>query len=272
MSAEPTVSASARPAWCAKTALRADREVAWDRVRQTQANLRNRVGKSGRAATKSRRSLETSNYQRWYRPNDGRYLSPDPIGLAGGEAGYSAYAGDNPLVRSDRSGLMRSDPDRDDDTEEERDTSFDLGRKDPPGTHPTGRSGFPAHQVTVPALPFRAAKGILILLQILSGGSMHCAETFRDVQVSGSTVDDLCTRLAQGHPGSLIHEFDLLCQQQAEMQLGTDGYVIGEWKQGFTFPGAGAHSIVPSCQELPHFISEPAHYALVCEGSRILCN
>ena len=112
MSAEPTVSASARPAWCAKTALRADREVAWDRVRQTQANLRNRVGKSGRAATKSRRSLETSNYQRWYRPNDGRYLSPDPIGLAGGEPGYSAYAGGNPLIYADPTGLARKNPDQ----------------------------------------------------------------------------------------------------------------------------------------------------------------
>ena len=110
MSAEPTASASARPAGAAKTALRADREVAWDRVRQTQANLRKRVGKSGRAATKSRRSLETSNYQRWYRPNDGRYLSPDPIGLAGGEAGYSAYAGGNPLVNSDRSGRKYKAP------------------------------------------------------------------------------------------------------------------------------------------------------------------
>jgi RHS repeat-associated protein len=110
MSAEATASASARPAWSAKTALRADREVAWDRVRQAQANLRKRVGKSGRAATKSRRSLETSNYQRWYRPNDGRYLSPDPIGLAGGEAGYSAYAGGNPLVLSDPMGLARKNP------------------------------------------------------------------------------------------------------------------------------------------------------------------
>jgi RHS repeat-associated protein len=105
MSAEPTASASARPAWWAKTALRADREVAWDRIRKAQANLRKRVGKSGRAATKSRRSLETSNYQRWYRPNDGRYLSPDPIGLAGGEAGYFGYVGSNPLVVPDPSGL-----------------------------------------------------------------------------------------------------------------------------------------------------------------------
>ena len=28
------------------------------------------------------------NFHRWYRAEDGRYVSPDPIGLAGGEAGY----------------------------------------------------------------------------------------------------------------------------------------------------------------------------------------
>ena len=50
--------------------------------------------------------LAMSNYHRWYRPNDGRYLSPDPIGLAGGEAGYSAYAGGRPMVTSDPTGLI----------------------------------------------------------------------------------------------------------------------------------------------------------------------
>jgi RHS repeat-associated protein len=49
----------------------------------------------------------SSNYQRWYRPNDGRYLSPDPIGLAGGEAGYFGYAAPNPLVATDPAGLRR---------------------------------------------------------------------------------------------------------------------------------------------------------------------
>ncbi len=107
MSAEATPSASARPGWAAKTALRADREVAWDRAREAQANLRKRVGKSAHAATKSRRSLETSNYQRWYRPNDGRYLSPDPIGLEGGEAGYFGYVGSNPGVWEDPDGELR---------------------------------------------------------------------------------------------------------------------------------------------------------------------
>src|SRR5262249_47346185 len=45
------------------------------------------------------------NYHRWYRREDGRYLQPDPIGLAGGEPGYFAYARSNPLSRADRSGL-----------------------------------------------------------------------------------------------------------------------------------------------------------------------
>ncbi|MCC7383997.1 MAG: hypothetical protein IT384_19300 [Deltaproteobacteria bacterium] len=45
------------------------------------------------------------NFQRWYRREDGRYLTPDPIGLAGGEPGYFAYAAGNPLLVSDASGL-----------------------------------------------------------------------------------------------------------------------------------------------------------------------
>jgi len=48
------------------------------------------------------------NYQRWYRAEDGRYVSPDPIGLAGGEPGYSAYVNSNPLRWSDPSGLIQS--------------------------------------------------------------------------------------------------------------------------------------------------------------------
>lgn len=65
-----------------------------------------------------------SNYQRWYRPNDGRYLSPDPIGLAGGEAGYFGYAGSNPLVTTDRWGLLN----------DKADTYGTEGRSGAPGT------------------------------------------------------------------------------------------------------------------------------------------
>jgi RHS repeat-associated protein len=46
----------------------------------------------------------TSNFQRWYRREDGRYLSPDSIGLEGGEPGYSAYANSNPLTAADPRG------------------------------------------------------------------------------------------------------------------------------------------------------------------------
>ena len=49
------------------------------------------------------------NYQRWYRAEDGRYVSPDPIGRAGGEDGYSAYVNSNPLSRSDSYGLSAGD-------------------------------------------------------------------------------------------------------------------------------------------------------------------
>jgi RHS repeat-associated protein len=47
------------------------------------------------------------NFHRWYRAEDGRYVSPDPIGLAGGEAGYFGYVGGNPLKDTDPSGLLR---------------------------------------------------------------------------------------------------------------------------------------------------------------------
>jgi RHS repeat-associated protein len=45
------------------------------------------------------------NFHRWYRAEDGRYVSPDPIGLAGGEAGYFGYVGGRPLVDTDAAGL-----------------------------------------------------------------------------------------------------------------------------------------------------------------------
>lgn len=50
----------------------------------------------------------SSNYHRWYRPSDGRYLSPDPLGLAGGDSGYFAYVGGNPLGAIDPDGRMQS--------------------------------------------------------------------------------------------------------------------------------------------------------------------
>jgi RHS repeat-associated protein len=49
------------------------------------------------------------NYHRWYRREDGRYLSPDPIGLAGGEPAYFPYVNSNPLAGTDPNGL-RSGP------------------------------------------------------------------------------------------------------------------------------------------------------------------
>jgi hypothetical protein len=45
------------------------------------------------------------NYFRDYDPRTGRYIESDPIGLAGGINTY-AYAGSNPVVQSDRLGLV----------------------------------------------------------------------------------------------------------------------------------------------------------------------
>ncbi len=41
---------------------------------------------------------------RYYDPDLGRFLSPDPLGFAGGDVNLYAYAGNNPLVASDPSG------------------------------------------------------------------------------------------------------------------------------------------------------------------------
>jgi RHS repeat-associated protein len=45
------------------------------------------------------------NDHRWYDPDTGRYLSPDPLGLRGGPNPY-AYAGNDPLTRVDPTGLL----------------------------------------------------------------------------------------------------------------------------------------------------------------------
>ncbi len=45
------------------------------------------------------------NDHRWYDPETGRYLSPDPLGPHGGSNPY-AYAGNDPLTRIDPSGLL----------------------------------------------------------------------------------------------------------------------------------------------------------------------
>ncbi len=42
---------------------------------------------------------------RYYDPDLGRFLSPDPLGFAGGDVNLYVYAGNNPLVASDPMGL-----------------------------------------------------------------------------------------------------------------------------------------------------------------------
>jgi RHS repeat-associated protein len=44
------------------------------------------------------------NHQRYYDPATGRYLTPDPLGLAGGDSLYGYVA--NPMVAVDPLGLM----------------------------------------------------------------------------------------------------------------------------------------------------------------------
>jgi len=46
------------------------------------------------------------NYHRYYDPQTGRYLTPDPIGLAGGMNLY-AYVGNDPVNGVDPTGLAR---------------------------------------------------------------------------------------------------------------------------------------------------------------------
>ncbi len=50
--------------------------------------------------------LASYNWNRWYRSEEGRYLSPDPIGLAGKEPGYFAYANSSPVSFVDPTGLL----------------------------------------------------------------------------------------------------------------------------------------------------------------------
>ena len=45
------------------------------------------------------------NYHRYYNPNTGRYLTPDPIGLEGGVNLYG-YVGNDPINKKDPSGLF----------------------------------------------------------------------------------------------------------------------------------------------------------------------
>ncbi|MFO0727935.1 MAG: RHS repeat-associated core domain-containing protein [Myxococcota bacterium] len=106
----------------------------------------------------------SSNYQRWYRPSDGRYLSPDPIGLAGGEAGYFGYVRGRPLVLADRRGLeakheggKASDVDGNGEARADKDDTADpsspyavtvTGQRPPPTPPPPPLDPNPPHVVT----------------------------------------------------------------------------------------------------------------------------
>ena len=50
------------------------------------------------------------NRERWYDPATGRFISQDPIGLAGGQFNFYVYAGNNPTNETDPNGLMGGGP------------------------------------------------------------------------------------------------------------------------------------------------------------------
>ncbi len=45
--------------------------------------------------------------QRWYDPNTRQFISPDPLGFAGGDANLFRYAGNNPVNANDPGGGQR---------------------------------------------------------------------------------------------------------------------------------------------------------------------
>jgi len=210
MSLPAPARASARPPVAAKTALRADRSVAWDRVQRARGNLRKRVRRIGAAATEARRSLDMYNYQRWYRAEDGRYVSPDPIGRAGGEAGYSAYANSNPLTGSDPSGLRCG-------TRSCQDSVDEANASRPPPRRP---SSTPRAQ-PCDGLPWAAYIACVINLvgERCADGRFH-------------------TVLLEPGPGTTCPNSDAVhaCDVWARLNAGTDALVVGGYCASHALP------------------------------------
>ena len=91
------------------------------------------------------------NYQRYYDPDMGRYLTSDPIGLAGGINTYT-YVGNNPLTRIDPTGL-----DWEYDSVSGTLTQTDSNGKPinswPAGSGPWGSGQLPPGNYTLPSPP-----------------------------------------------------------------------------------------------------------------------
>ena len=91
------------------------------------------------------------NYHRYYDPDIGRYLTSDPIGLAGGMNTY-VYVGNNPLTRIDPTGL-----DWEYDSVSGTLTQTDSNGKPinswPAGSGPWGSGQLPPGNYTLPSPP-----------------------------------------------------------------------------------------------------------------------
>jgi RHS repeat-associated protein len=150
----------------------------------------------------------SQNFHRWYRREDGRYLTPDPIGLAGGEPGYMAYVGGNPLVSADPMGLMRSN---------ERSSGNRASDPPPSGppVSPPAAPGFDIFSVCDGLDP--AAKGLCVLAVFLAQASNELClsrvveRTYVVPEASCADPDRMCRSLLamDGHPDAVL--FDGFC-------------------------------------------------------------
>ncbi len=67
---------------------------------------RNRIGRRYSGQYFDQETGLHYNWHRYYAPELGRYLQPDPLGLAGGDTNLYAYVGNNPLRWTDPAGLF----------------------------------------------------------------------------------------------------------------------------------------------------------------------
>jgi RHS repeat-associated protein len=91
------------------------------------------------------------NWNRYYDPRTGRYITSDPIGLLGGINTY-AYVGSNPLVRTDVFGLDWT-YDTSTGTISQTDANGNVTNSWPAGSGPWGNGQSPPGDYTLPSPP-----------------------------------------------------------------------------------------------------------------------